>query len=104
MKARHWSWRLTICFAASAMSAHLCAQPLTTAGEPAILEVRVAGAHSVRVTLRPASDTVSLPFSPGVAARDYPAPGLSLRALDGTVKRKVGALDITVSSEPLTIL
>jgi alpha-glucosidase/alpha-D-xyloside xylohydrolase len=78
--------------------------PLTTAGQPARLDVRSAGEHSVRITLAPLTFKDEFPFSPGVAARAYPAPAISLRSLATTLEKKVGALTVEVRPAPLTVL
>ena len=59
----------------------ISAQRLTTAGRPAQLDVRVAGDRSIRVTLSPIDVAGSLPETPAVADRSYPAPALSLREI-----------------------
>jgi alpha-glucosidase (family GH31 glycosyl hydrolase) len=80
------------------------AQQITTGGQPARLDVTVAGAHSVRVTLAPLGYPHRFPFTPGVVGRQYPAPSLTLRTLTGTVKRRVGRLNVEVRSDPLTLV
>ena len=54
------------------------AQQITAAGQPAQLDIRAAGPHSIRVTLKPLSFTRELPENPAVAERSYPAPVLSV--------------------------
>lgn len=77
--------------------------PLRTAGQPAELDIRAAGEHSIRVTLKPQSFTRDFPFSPALSGRQYPKPALQIRQLSGTVKKQIGALVVTVSPDPLTI-
>jgi alpha-glucosidase (family GH31 glycosyl hydrolase)/DUF1680 family protein len=89
--------------AAQASASASTAGAITTAGQPARLDVRSAGPHSVRVTLTPLSVTGRLPDNPAVAARPYPAPVLSLRALPAPVTKKVGALAVEVRPNPLTV-
>jgi alpha-glucosidase/alpha-D-xyloside xylohydrolase len=78
------------------------AQQLTTAGQAARLDVGAAGAHAVRISLRPASLGDSVFWSPGVVSR--PAPSLSLRTLSKPVTARVGALTVEVKPSPLTVV
>ena len=57
------------------------AQPLTTAGQPAQLDVRSAGDRSIRITLKPVSFKDDFPIIPAVVRRKYPVPALSLRGI-----------------------
>ena len=82
----------------------LGAQPLTTAGQPARLDIRAAGDRSIRVTLRPVALTAEFPEHPGVADRRYPAPALSIRELARPMRRRVGSLNVEVRPNPLTLL
>ena len=79
------------------------AQTITAAGQPAQLDVRVAGDRSIRVTLKPVSFDDDYPVNPAVAPRPYPAPALRLRQITGTVQKKVGTLTVTVRANPLTL-
>jgi alpha-glucosidase (family GH31 glycosyl hydrolase) len=79
------------------------AQPLTTAGAPAQLDVRVAGDRSLRITLKPVGFVEAFPVDPGVADRRYPPPALSLREVTRPVSRMVGALRVEVRRDPLTV-
>jgi alpha-glucosidase/alpha-D-xyloside xylohydrolase len=80
------------------------AQQITAAGQPAVLDVRAAGDHSIRVTLRPLTFKADFPETPALAAdRSYPAPAISLREIARPVRRKVGALTVDVRPKPLTI-
>ena len=45
------------------------AQPITAAGQPAQLDIRAAGEHSIRVTLKPVSFTDDFPINPALAER-----------------------------------
>ncbi|MDH6311659.1 alpha-glucosidase (family GH31 glycosyl hydrolase) [Parabacteroides sp. PFB2-10] len=72
-------------------------------GEPGQLDIRVAGQNAIRVTLKPLSFTENFPFSPGIAKRDYPAPVISLKTINGTVKKTIGNLRVEVKSNPLSI-
>lgn len=85
-----------------ASAAH--AAEITTLGQPAQLDIRVAGAHSIRVTLRPVGFEDTFPFTPALAERVYAAPVISLRALDDPIKRQVGPLTVEVRAEPLRVI
>ena len=45
------------------------AQPITTAGQPAQLDVRAAGEHSLRITLKPVSMKEDFPINPAITDR-----------------------------------
>lgn len=73
-------------------------------GAPGRIEVRVAGEHSVRITLKPLSFQEELPFSPTLAAgRTYPPPVISLEEITEPVSRRVGNLEVTVRPTPLSV-
>src|SRR5262245_46259781 len=91
--SRHQMW-LAIALAVNA--APLAAQQITTAGAPAQLEIRQAGPHSIRVTLKPLSYTGGLPFSPGVAERTYSDAVVRLTTLAAPVTRTVGTLSVEI--------
>jgi alpha-glucosidase (family GH31 glycosyl hydrolase) len=78
--------------------------PITSAGQPAQLDVRVAGPSSVRITLKPRSFSGDFPESPAVAERPYAAPVISLRSMTRPVTSKVGSLTVEVRPDPLTVL
>src|SRR5438105_4106379 len=80
------------------------AQPLTAAGQPAQLDVRVAGQNSIRVTLKPVGFKDDYPYSPALAERIYPAPELSLREIVKLVTKKVGNFQVEVRPNPLTLV
>jgi alpha-glucosidase/alpha-D-xyloside xylohydrolase len=82
----------------------LHAQLIKTAGEPAQLDIRVAGENSIRVTLKPISYKDNFPFNPGVAERSYPSPVISLRKSGEVVKKQVGKLQVEVRFNPLMVL
>src|SRR5215213_554985 len=71
---RLFSRSLIVALVTSVAGGIASAQQITTAGQPARLDVRVAGERSIRVTLRPLTFTDDFPFNPGVAERSYPAP------------------------------
>ena len=43
---------------------------ITCAGQAAELDIRAAGPHSIRVTLKPSTFADAFPFSPALAERD----------------------------------
>ena len=85
------------------LAAPLHAQAIVAAGKPAQLDIRVAGEHSLRVTLKPLDMKESLPPNPALVDRRYPSPGISVRTLTKPVRRKVGTFDVTVTPQPLTV-
>ena len=80
------------------------AQSVTTAGQPAQLNIRPAGEHSIRITLKPVSYPQDYPYTPALAERNYPAPALSLTSIDKPVKKQVGSLLVEVRPNPLTVV
>ena len=92
---------VTIALAIGTHAAH--AQSITAAGQPAQLDIRAAGEHSIRVTLKPVSVKDEFPPNPAVVARKYPSPALSLRNVTRVVQRKVGRLSVEVRPNPLTL-
>lgn len=80
------------------------AQQITAAGQPAQLDIRAAGEHSIRVTLKPTSLKDDFPFTPALADRRYPSPALSLRRVTKPVQKKVGSLSVQVRPNPVTLV
>ena len=80
------------------------AQPITAAGQPAQLDIRVAGEHSIRVTLKPIGFAGDFPFMPAVTERSYPAAAVSLRDITAPATAKVGTLRVDVRPNPLTVV
>jgi alpha-glucosidase (family GH31 glycosyl hydrolase) len=80
------------------------AAEIKSAGQPARLDIRAAGDHSVRITLKPLSYQPEFPFSPSISERKWAAPGISLRTMDAPVTRRIGGLQVTVRPNPLTVL
>lgn len=76
---------------------------ITAAGRPAQLDVRQAGAASVRITLRPLDFKGEFPFTPSLAEKNYTKPEISLREVGKSITKRVGNLNIEVSAYPLTI-
>lgn len=83
-------------------SAH--AQKITAAGQPAQLDIRAAGTHSIRVTLKPISFPESFPCTPAVVEKNYAAPVISLRDISKPIKKKVGNLNVEVLPLPLRVI
>src|SRR6516164_116993 len=78
------------------------AASITRGGQPAELTVTGAGAHSVRVTLKPVG--LALPPSPSLLTLDVKKPAISLRTIERPVRARVGALDVEITPAPLTVL
>jgi alpha-glucosidase (family GH31 glycosyl hydrolase) len=75
---------------------------ITRGAQPAELTVTSGGAHSVRVTLKPVG--MALPPSPSLLTLEIKNPAISLRTIEGPVRARVGALDVVVTSSPLTVV
>ncbi len=82
----------------------LHAQEITAAGEPAQLDIRMATASSVRITLKPLSFTDDFPYTPAVAEQKYSSPAISLHSLSKAVTKKIGNLTVEVRPGPLTVI
>jgi alpha-glucosidase/alpha-D-xyloside xylohydrolase len=76
---------------------------ITTAGQPAQLDIRAAGERSVRVTLKPQTFTPDFPVHPAVVDRRYAAAAISLREVARPVERTIGTLRVAVKANPLTV-
>ncbi len=79
------------------------AATITSAGQPAQLDIRASGERSVRVTLGPLGFADELPRTPTLVERPWPAPAISLREIDDPVERRVGGLLVRVQPDPLTV-
>ena len=79
------------------------AQQVTAGGRPAQLDIRAAGEHSVRITLKPLDFEGDFPATPVLVERPYPRPALSLRRVDRPVRHRVGNLSVEVRPAPLTV-
>jgi alpha-glucosidase/alpha-D-xyloside xylohydrolase len=87
--------------------ASLSAQEVETirsAGRPAQLDVRAAGEHAVRITLKPVTFAEEVPFSPALVDGDLSAPAIRLREIGAPVRKQVGALQVEVRRNPLTVM
>lgn len=80
------------------------AAPITAAGQPAQLDIRPAGEHSIRVTLKPVSFEKDFPHTPAVVERDWGTATISLREINEPLKAKVGSLNVEVRPNPLTVI
>jgi alpha-glucosidase/alpha-D-xyloside xylohydrolase len=80
------------------------AQPITAASQPAQLDIRAAGEHSIRVTLKPIGLAGDFPATPALTERAYPAPAMSLRDITAPASAKVGTLRVEVRPNPLTVV
>src|SRR5262245_18239292 len=92
-----------IIIAASAVSAVGQAVEITSLNQPAQLDIRAAGANSVRVTLKPRSFQPDFPNNPALAEREYEAPAIRIRELSAPIKAKVGGLNVEVLPGPLAV-
>jgi alpha-glucosidase/alpha-D-xyloside xylohydrolase len=80
------------------------ATPITRGGEAAQLDVRPAGEHGIRVTVKPLGFADELPFTPALAdGRVDPPPAITLREIQAPVERRVGSLQVVVRARPLSI-
>ena len=80
------------------------AQQITAGGQPAQLDIRIAGAHSLRITLKPVSFENNFPYTPAVVERNYPAPVISLREISKPIKKKAGNFNVEVRPAPLSVI
>lgn len=98
--------RLATLFLAALISASFTAPQasgITAAGQPAQLDIRVAGANSLRVTLKPLTFKANFPNTPAVADRTWPAPALTLRSISARIERPVGRFRVVVEPAPLRV-
>jgi alpha-glucosidase (family GH31 glycosyl hydrolase) len=79
------------------------AQQITVEGQPAQLDICMAGEHSIRITIKPLSFKEEVPFSPALSEQKYPAPAISIRSIKKVIKKPVGEFLLEVSPKPLTI-
>ena len=95
------SWMLAPLLIAACASAQ--AAPILSGGKPAQLDIRAVGDSSLRITLRPLDYARAFPDSPGLVPRRWPEPAIELQEINGILNRRVGALYVTISDDPLTI-
>ena len=93
-----------LCIIAFGIFSETHAQEITAANKPAQLEIRRAGAASIRVTLKPMSFSNESPYTPAVAERQYSRPEISLRGLSKPVTKKIGEIMVEVRPSPLTLI
>jgi len=79
------------------------AETVTAAGKPAQLDIRPAGSHGLRVTLKPLDYVPELPDTPALTEREWGKAAISLREIDGVRSWRIGHLYLTVSDNPLTV-
>lgn len=79
------------------------AQKLTTRGRPAQLDIRVAGEHSIRITLKPVAFRETLPYSPALSELAYKRPVISLQSINKAITIQAGKLTVTVAPDPLRV-
>src|SRR6266511_3983625 len=97
--------RAAVVFLGSIVIAAACqAAEIKVNNQLAELDIRPAGEHSIRVTLKPISFKPDFPFTPALAERDYPAPAISLREISRPVRAQIGGLNVEVLPTPLTII
>ena len=83
--------------------AALQAQPIMVDGKPGRLEIREAGEHSLRITLKPAGFKENFPYTPALAERSYPAPIISVSSVEKKITQQAGNLRVELTPDPLTI-
>ncbi len=94
--------RIAMAILIASLAGH--AATITSGGQPAQLDIRAGGDHSIRITLRPLSYTETFPYTPALVERSWPAPAISLRSIDKAVSKRVGGLQVRVKGDPqLTI-
>jgi alpha-glucosidase (family GH31 glycosyl hydrolase) len=83
----------------------LAQSTISTAGQPGQLDIRIAGEHSLRITLKPLSYKPALPDSPVLAqGKIYAAPVISIRQLAKPLKKQVGTLQVVIRPDPLSVV
>src|SRR5262249_40594371 len=80
------------------------AAEIRTGNRQAQLDIRPAGEHSIRVTLKPVDFAPDFPFTPALSPREYAAPAIRLREIARPVKAGGGGLEVEVRPGPLTVV
>jgi alpha-glucosidase (family GH31 glycosyl hydrolase) len=80
------------------------AQTITVNGQPAQLDIRTAAEAGIRITLKPINFPHDFAATPALSDRNYPSPFISLKSIDGPVKKTAGNFIVEVQPNPLTIL
>ncbi len=102
MRSRAAMLSLSVLLGGAIAAPDAWAANITRGGQPAELTVTTGGAHSVRVTLKPVG--MALPPSPSLLTLEIKSPAISLRTIERPVQARVGALDVTITPAPLTVL
>ena len=80
------------------------AQQITSAGQPAQIDIRAAGDRSIRVTLKPLSHKAAFPENPAIVERAYPSPALTAQTLSRPLQRTIGTLRVELKPNPMTLV
>lgn len=94
---------LVVALSIAAAAQNVPSTPITTAGGPAQLDIRQAGEHSLRITLKPIGFEADFPENPALADRPHGRPAISLRELGKPVRADLGGLRVEVRPQPLTV-
>ena len=78
-------------------------QDLVFNDQPFQLDIRKAGEKSIRITLKPVNFPENFPLNPALLEKKYPKPEISLKAINGSVKRQVGNFLVEINPDPLTV-
>jgi len=78
--------------------------PITAAGRPAVLSLRAAGDHGVRVTLVPADGNDGVPGNPALSEAVAAPPLLRLTEIAAARRVRIGTLQVEVRPRPLTVV
>ena len=93
---------LLLTLALTATTAH--AQQITSAGQPAQIDIRAAGDRSIRVTLKPLSHKAAFPENPAIVERAYPTPALTAQTLSRPMQRTIATLRVELKPNPMTLV
>ena len=81
------------------------AQRLELSGSQAQLDIRKAGNHSIRITLKPSSMSEDFPYTPALASEiTYSDPVISIQEISHPLNKKIGNLNVQVFPEPLRVV
>ena len=91
-----------------ALARTLSAAPATVQfqGRPAELRICLAGQHSLRIALVPATagaEAAEFLRSPMLVEREWPPPALRLRAIEGGTNSRIGPFQVAVKANPLAV-
>lgn len=78
-------------------------QKITVAGNAAQLDICQAGSNSIRITLKPIDFAPKLPYTPVLAEKKFPKPVISVVEVGRKFNKRVGSLNVEVSSNPITV-